>query len=379
MSVFTAYFCGTGSHRFDTTNPNFWNGELVSTLASNDLGKEFAHWIAVDGPGSGNMQDDALFVEPGGYFNWTGQVFGRGWEENVAHVLQVIKGKSQWQRETLTQAQYEALRRAGVNIPEVASNGSWFWRKYNYGNRQPTPQALQEQIISVFRRPRIPTTVNLVGWSRGGISCHMLANAMANAMANDPELRHVAVNIFAIDPVPGAGNVQPHRVQLGSNVKEYVGFYSRDERSRGFACVIPSVQRSTRKRIFPMPGRHATLVGNASLDGAGSGRQLAEPGLIVRHFAEVCLTRWGAKLDKCLRLSDSQLMDYHRVIANQDSQYVAMRSKSYTVVTEGDRNDRLVHRGSTSTTFSKVQGAHLDPSAGLSLQRFDLSTYKALR
>ncbi|RVU10678.1 hypothetical protein, partial [Methylobacterium oryzihabitans] len=23
MSVFTAYFCGTGSHRFDDANPNF--------------------------------------------------------------------------------------------------------------------------------------------------------------------------------------------------------------------------------------------------------------------------------------------------------------------------------------------------------------------
>lgn len=50
MSVFTAYFCGTGSHRFDDANPNFWNGELVSTLASNDQGREFAHWIAVDAP-----------------------------------------------------------------------------------------------------------------------------------------------------------------------------------------------------------------------------------------------------------------------------------------------------------------------------------------
>ena len=47
MSVFTAYFCGTGSHRFDAANPNFWNGELVSTLAGNDQGREFAHWVAV--------------------------------------------------------------------------------------------------------------------------------------------------------------------------------------------------------------------------------------------------------------------------------------------------------------------------------------------
>ena len=200
MSVFTAYFCGTGSHRFDDSNPNFWNGELVSTLASNDQSREFAHWIAVDGPGSGNQQDDNLFVEPGSYFNWSGTLFGRGWEENVSHVLHVIKGKSDWQRTELSESEYAKLKAAGVPIPEATSTSSWFWRTYSYGQRQPTPQALQEQIIAQFRKPVIPTQVNLVGWSRGGISCHMLANAMAE----DPQLKHVPVNIFAIDRYPGS-------------------------------------------------------------------------------------------------------------------------------------------------------------------------------
>lgn len=375
MSVFTAYFCGTGSHRFDENNPNFWNGELVSTLAGNDQGREFAQWIAVDGPGSGNLQDDQLFVEPGGYFNWTGQLFGRGWEENVAHVQQVIKGKSNWSRTKLSEEEYQRLKRAGVNIPDASATASWFWRSYDYGNRVPTPQQLQEQIITQFRKPRIPTQVNLVGWSRGGISCHMLANAMAA----DPELRDIPVNIFAIDPVPGLGNAQEQRVTLGANVKEYVGFYSRDERSKGFACVVPSVARGTRKSIFPMPGRHATLVGNASADGAGSGKVLAEPGLIVRHFAEVCLTRWGVKLAKCVDLSDKQLMSYHQSIEKDDAKYKAMRSKSYTVVTEGSVQERTVHRGTRSMEFSQVRGEHLQPSDGLSIQRFDLNVYKALR
>ncbi|MDT6188007.1 hypothetical protein RRA99_00370, partial [Streptococcus pneumoniae] len=64
---------------------------------------------------------------------------------------------------------------------------------------------------------------------------------LANAMAQDPVLRDIPVNIFAIDPVPGVGNVQQQRVSLTGNVKEYVGFYSRDERSKGFACVVPAV------------------------------------------------------------------------------------------------------------------------------------------
>lgn len=374
MSVFTAYFCGTGSHRFDHANPNFWNGELVSTLASNEQGHEFAHWIAVDGPGSGNLQDDNLFVEPGGYYNWTGQLFGRGWEENVNHVLQVIKGESNWQRNELSKEEYERLKQAGVPIPDAGSAASWFWRNYSYGARHPTPQQLQEGIISMFRKPRLPTQVNLVGWSRGGISCHMLANAMAQ----DPVLRDIPVNIFAIDPVPGVGNVQQQRVSLTGNVKEYVGFYSRDERSKGFACVVPAVASTTRICIYPMPGRHATLVGNASLDGAGAGKVLAEPGLIVRHFAEVCLARWGVQLGKRLALTNSQLMQYHQQMAAADDQYQAMRKASYTVLTEGEKDDRLVHCGQAPMRFSEVQGAAYEPSAGLALQRWDADTYKAI-
>jgi len=375
MSVFTAYFCGTGSHRFDDANPNFWNGELVSTLAANDQGREFAHWIAVDGPGSGNLQDDKLFVEPGGYFNWTGQLFGSGWEENVNHVLQVIKGESNWQRTKLSEEEYGRLKDAGVPVPEVSSTASWFWRTYDYGDRHPTPQELQERIISMFRKPRIPTQVNLVGWSRGGISCHMLANAMAK----DPVLRNVPVNIFAIDPVPGVGNVQAERIALAENVREYVGFYSRDERSKGFACVIPSVASGTQICIYPMPGRHATLVGNASVDGASDGTMLKEPGLIVRHFAEVCLTRWGVQLGRQLALNDSQLMKCHQAMAAAEAQYQAMRVKSYTVLTEGQKHDRLVHCGEDRTQFSKVCGDDYDPTEGLALQRWDVSTYKALR
>ncbi|WP_415842690.1 hypothetical protein, partial [Pseudomonas reidholzensis] len=265
MSVFTVYFCGTGSTAGDVSHRDYWNGELISSLAFNDQGREFADRIIVDGPGSGNLQDDNLFVDDRDHGASMGTLLGHGWDENVAHALQVIKGKSLWQRGKRTQAEYQRLKDAGIPIPEVGSTGKWFHDRYDYGDRTVTPQALQERIIQQYRQSPIPTQVNLVGWSRGGISCHMLANAMAE----DPELRQVPVHILAVDPVPGILNVQAERVRLASNVREYVGFYARDERSKGFACVVPDVERGTRISLYPVPGRHATLVGNASPTGEG--------------------------------------------------------------------------------------------------------------
>ncbi|WP_327439706.1 hypothetical protein [Pseudomonas donghuensis] len=376
MSVLTVYFCGTGSHRFDDNNPNFWNGELVSTLASNDQGKEFAHWVAIDGPGSGNLQADELFIKTKAY-GLSGTLFGKGWEENVSHALHIIKGTFDWQRKTLSAQAYQQLKAAGIPIDDVEKTGSWFWRTYHYGDRIITPQQLQAQIIKIFRKDgQLPTQVNLVGWSRGGVSCHMLANAMLA----DSALKHIPVNIFAVDPVPGLLNFQAHRVQLGENVKQYVGFYSRDERSKGFACVIPKTHASTRCHIYPVPGRHATLVGNAAADGAAGGKALAEPGLIVRHFAEVCLTRWGVKLQKMLNLGERDLQAYHQVLARDDSKYQAMRTHSYTVLTESEKGERAVSLGSQGSGFSAVKGGTLMPPAGLAAPiTWQASSYREIR
>jgi len=152
MSVFTAYFCGTGSTRYDTANPDFWNGELVSTLAHNDQGRLWAEQIAVDGPGSGNLQDDDLFVKPGSYFNWTGQLFGRGWEENVAHVVQVIKGKTNWQRTKLSKEEYEDLKKRGVEVPDAEAGSSWFWRTYDYGDSLPSKSSIRRSLLASANR-----------------------------------------------------------------------------------------------------------------------------------------------------------------------------------------------------------------------------------
>ncbi|QPB79999.1 hypothetical protein EHE21_11635 [Proteus sp. GOKU] len=362
MTVLTVYLCGTGSNSFDNNNPTFWQGELVSTLAQNNQGREFAQWFIVDGPGSGNLQEDDLWVESPNYSDIKGSLFGSGWEENVNHALCLMKGNFDWQREKLTEEQYNQLKKAGIPIEDVKVTGSFLWRKYDYGDRQVTQQQLQQQIIRIFRKDGIiPTQVNLVGWSRGGITCHMLANAMLA----DSQLKDIPVNIFAIDPVPGPLNFQPEKVTLGKNVKEYVGFYAKDERSKGFTCVIPTVAADTKMHIFPISGRHATLVGNASIDGSEGENALYAPGLVVRHFAEVCLTRWGCDLANKLALTDAQITGYHTDIANDVDKYTAMRRKTYSIHESTGKDERKVSLGKEGKAFSEIVGVQYNPSVGL--------------
>jgi hypothetical protein len=172
--------------------------------------------------------------------------------------------------------------------------------------------------------------------------------------------------------VPGIGNFQDDKVKLGANVKEYVGFYARDERSKGFSCVIPQTATGTKTHIYPMAGRHATLVGNASPDGVNGPKTLAEPGRFVRHFAEVCLKRWGVQLDKSLNLTHAALENLGKAMVDNEAKYRLMHNYSYTYFTELDQGERYVSLGSQGVNFSAVKGTIYTPATNV----LDVAAYR---
>ncbi|BDA75144.1 hypothetical protein RIVM261_033190 [Rivularia sp. IAM M-261] len=364
--VFTVFFCGTGSNSFDTQNKNYPNGELVSTLASNHSGSEFVDWIIIDGPGSGNLQEDDKWVTPGNHNKTKATLTGAGWEENVAHAVAMIKGNYEWSRSKLTAEEVKILQSQGVPIDNPQALGPWFWRTYDYPNRKVTPQELQMQKAKIMRKGKMPDVVNLIGWSRGGVTCHMLANAIYN----DPALRNIRVNIFAIDPVPGIGNFQAHRTSIPANIDNYVAVYARDERSFGFSPSVPSFPSQMRVKpiVLPLPGRHATLVGNGAVNG-GSGTQDAEllaPGKLVRHLAEEYLTAWGTPLQKRLNLSLKDVESLYDSMVANSAKYIAMRSHTYTIE-QVQGKERKVGKGSDllSTYFPDIKGTEYLHPEGL--------------
>lgn len=297
MSAFTIFFCGTGSNSTDYQNEYYHDGELISTLANNMSTPEYSDWIIVDGPGSGNRRENEKWVKPARHWNISGQLLGKGWENNVLHALAVLK-----------------------------KDGSYINRKVINTN------VVNNLKIREQSQPHTPSHVNLVGWSRGGVTCHM----MANAMLKDHELANIPVNIFAIDPVPGVSNFQNKRTALGANVQQYHAIYARDERSIGFTPILPAILASgCRYSILHLPSRHGTVVGNASSTGQGEpGRRTdyPQPGRLVRHLVEQKLIEWGVRLRRCLNLTDDMILRLYDDILSYDSDFRRMgKDNVYTL------------------------------------------------
>lgn len=352
------FFCGTGSNSFDFRHASYHSGELVSTLARHSGGSEFVDWIIVDGPGSGNLQEDEKFVQPGNYSQVRGGLLGSGWEENVAHALAMIHGEPRWSRQDLTALNHRVLTGAGVPVGDpVTTRGALGLTSHTtYPKRPVTPQALQMQKIKISRGNRPITQINVIGWSRGAVSTHMFANALAK----DPDLHNIPVHLIAVDPVPGLGNFQLKRTSLPKNVQRYVAFYARDERSLGFAATLPSMPAGLHPVLYPLPGRHATLVGNAGnyiAEGNNSnGRDMFySPGMVVRMLSEHYLRSWGTSLNSCLPFSEPDMLRCYGEMLVQREDYKQLSKKTYTT-RFGQRNARDIGLGQNwrSTKFNKV-------------------------
>ena len=146
--VFTVYNCGTGFNRERTE-------ELIGYLGSITQGMQAKpntvtpqdKWMICDGPGSSSrgINSDAHTPGSGLFKKLRGNVTGHGWEQNVTQAMTIIQ------------------------FIHAASP------------------------ISV---------INMAGWSRGAVTCHMLSNALAS----DPKTQNIKINIFAADPVAGPGN-----------------------------------------------------------------------------------------------------------------------------------------------------------------------------
>ncbi|MFZ4077282.1 MAG: DUF5621 domain-containing protein, partial [Legionellaceae bacterium] len=118
--------------------------------------------------------------------------------------------------------------------------------------------------------------VNMVGSSRGGITCLMIATALkkyTNQLRQSNEnpallkkLECLALNIFALDPVVGLG--AKHHLEsrlISDNVKNYIAFVQLDEMRRDFkpqdlSRIIVESQEKTTVTMLPMYGNHTAAI-----------------------------------------------------------------------------------------------------------------------
>jgi len=268
--VFSIYNCGTSHNRQNLD-------ETVADLARRTRGSENRDWIINDGPGSSSHSAgrgasarerglaaqahtpgtaDAITgaKESSWFAGFRGVIDGYGWEHNVEHTMAVLS--------------------ATIDLPR---------------------------------------TINMVGWSRGAITCFMIAHALLQ----EPRTSGIEVNIFAFDPAPGPGNFDdPNKVTLPANVKCYSAVVQQDERRKIFKPVLINADDADgcKTKFYYMPGGHST----------GVFRTKSEVGLISAYLAHRFLQKHGTQLDNAIQLSTRDLCELYAKVRMDIERYHGM-------------------------------------------------------
>jgi len=272
--TFTVYNCGTAFNRNN-------RDELVADLAARTQGEEGTHWIINAGPGS----------SPGSKLEY----FGKDPETGTYKI------------------QMQAPQARPGRYDPITKKKRWFSNITPLGGLL-TGSGWEDNVKSTIHHigglneiGRLPETINMAGWSRGAVTCHMIANALYKTYPT------IQVNIFALDPVPGFGQWRKHRTKIDKNVRNYAVLYQEDEHRGTFKSVVVGHAPSTHFTIYNMPGAHGTGVrGDKKI--YGGNMNLAA---LAQDLCEKFLTEHGTLLKNRLGLTaDQQLEHYAKVREN---------------------------------------------------------------
>src|SRR5215831_6410647 len=268
--VFSIYNCGTSHNRQNLD-------ETVADLARRTRGSENRDWMINDGPGS--------------YSHGAGN------------------GTSARDRGLAGQAHTPGTRDAVTGLKESSclAGSRGVIDGYGWEHNVDHTMAVLNATID------LPRTINMVGWSRGAITCFMIAHALLQ----EPRTGDIEVNIFAFDPVPGPGNFDdPNKVKLPANVKRYRAVVQEDERRKIFKPVLINADEADgcKTRLYCMPGGHST----------GVFRRKSEVGLISAYLAQRFLEKHGTQLVSPTRLSARDLCELYAKVRLDIEKYQGM-------------------------------------------------------
>ncbi len=159
-----------------------------------------------------------------------------------------------------------------------------------------------------------PDVVNLLGWSRGGITCLKIANKLAEVF---PQIK---VNIFVVDPVYGGkeGGIVADVKNVPESVQELWVILSMHERRKTFKPQIESMltinHNETESFFLPMPGGHDQQV---ELKRGGPAAE------VTWHLAYERLKQWGTRFNKApiAALSDAEVCRKYAQMSLRLDQY----------------------------------------------------------
>lgn len=260
--IFTIFNHGTGSHRSRT------DGEIISVFGKEAKGQEYTDFLITDGPGSdlgdGGATRDTANPQPGTFDPYTRDKT----EKSVAELE-------------------EAGFKVGLGVKTGLKDPAFMsMTKPSMARGLLTGRGWDDNVIhaiaAISELSPVPEVVNMIGWSRGAVTCAKMAYALADVYPQ------IGCNIFAIDPVAGTGNrSERDGSTLRENVRNYVATLAMHEQRGAFEpqdMSRVSVSKMTNAVFLPFPGKHDTSVKLRSTLGESAQVQWSLAFSFLTHF-----------------------------------------------------------------------------------------------
>lgn len=311
MAVFTMLNCGTTFDRSKT-------GEIIADFGANMQGQEHVHFLITEGPG-GSAQGHLM---PGTFDPFTRDRTAKksspAWSQTPMQTLvDVSKGETKYQP-----SGHGFL--TGVTSNTSKTNAAITGHGWD--------DNIRHAIATLADRfPGLSATVNMVGWSRGAVTCLRLANWMKEFLGDA-----WTVNIFAIDPVAGidAGTALRDTFQVPDIVREYVGILAMDEargdfRPQDLSRIQILDPAKTKVSFLPFPGVHRTVVMQKS-------SALPEVNNMVRYLAYKFLSDRGTTFRTPEAVNSStQICRQYTAMQSKRTAYRALMKKTIVAKQSG--------------------------------------------
>ena len=331
MGVFTIFNCGTDSNRDSA-------GEIVADIGKELAGLEYTDYLINDGPGS-----HGIGMRSPGKFDPFTQDRSKATKKSVPS-KDDVRG---WFGEAFpkTKGDHYILRpltaRFADDTHSAITGHGW---DHNVIHSVETIRNLTENGVAIRR-------INMLGWSRGAVTCLRVANWLERKLGENFE-----VNIFAVDPVAGVnlGIDMWDTRTVPKSVKKYVGILAMNERRGDF---LPQDgdrlfrdANASQIAFLPFPGDHQTVV--TEQDG-----EIPEVNQMVRDLARRFLVHCGTRFS----VSHGQLPP-----RDCCELYAAMKQKAHKYKSIGKGIDRGMYGG---TVKRKVR-THVQEYIGADSQFF---------
>jgi len=313
--------------------------------------------LICEGPGSeaGTTEEGVTYAHPGRFNPIFGTLKGKGVEENPGIVLK--GGKRYWligdqQADDFqasfmgnTEGAWKTLGLAlGRGWDDNVYKATWMLTHLKFGLGLPIDR------------------VNIVGWSRGAVTCLKIASKLFEVFEDT-----IDVNICAVDPVPGGYTRQTRdMLAIPPNVRNYLAILALDADGGNFlptdrenmSLLAPQSQHGNggnpdslnpghskpHVHFLPLPGNHSDVV-NLSYS---NDTFIPKSAALCRHIAWSFLDAHGTATTRSLSLNREEICQYYEeLLPNLDKIAKDASSGGFLSFVEGWKTERNVrkHRG----------------------------------